>query len=174
MKNTKVEKINKLNKSLKHPEELSGLFLPKKHKKNFNFMIVAEIPSMNEPKNISLDENFNFSVTKRDDFFQKMLVKYGLAGSYVTDIVKKRDIAKQPTKKEIKKWLPFILKEIEIIEPKNIIVIGKRTYEHSFLPFIEPLVSKNIKIEYIFHYCSQVSRSKFEKRLKEIVEKFKK
>ncbi|MGD0092774.1 MAG: hypothetical protein ABSE73_22915 [Planctomycetota bacterium] len=55
---------------------------------------------MNEPKNDGQNvnfENFNFGVTARDRFFQEMLVKYGLSGVYVTDIVKKRDLPRLPT-----------------------------------------------------------------------------
>lgn len=173
MRNTKVEKINKLNKSLKQPEELAGMFLPRGYKEQFDIMFVAEMPSMNEPKGVLAEDNFNFGVTARDRFFQDMLVKYGAAGSYVTDIVKARDIPRQPTEKEIKEWLNFLLEEIKIIGPRVIIVIGQRTYEQSFRPFIEQLAPKDIKIDYIFHYCSQVPRDKFEERFKKIVRRSK-
>jgi uracil-DNA glycosylase family 4 len=100
-----------------------------------------------------------------------MLIKYGVGGSYVTDIVKGRDTARKPTKTEIQKWLPFLIEEINIIQPRTIIVLGKRTYESSFRPFIEPLIPKNIKIDYVFHYCSQVPRVKFEKKFSEVINK---
>jgi len=171
--NPKLKKIEELNKSLNNPEELAGMFLPKGCKERFDIMFVAEMPSMNELKDDLAKDNFNFGVTARDRFFQEMLIKYDVAGSYMTDIVKARDIPRQPTEKEIKKWLNFLLEEIKIISPKVIIVVGQRTYEQSFRPFVEPLLSKNIKIDYIFHYCSQVPRDKFEERFKEIIGKLK-
>ena len=100
-----------------------------------------------------------------------MLVKYGVGGSYVTDIVKKRNIPRRPTKEEIKEWLPFLLKEIEIIDPRAIVVLGKRTYDASFKRNVEPFISQNIKIDYVFHYSSQVPRSKFEQRFAEVVDR---
>lgn len=167
-----LDKLNRLNKSLKPPKELGGVFLPKDFKERFDIMFVAEMPSMNNPREARASkENFNFNVTKRDRFFQEMLVKYGVGGSYVTDIVKERDFPRRPTEAEIKNWLPFLLKEIEIIQPKAIIVLGKRTYEQSFEPHIEPKLPKNIKTDYVFHYSSQVSKRKFERRFNEVIKK---
>jgi len=174
MKNTKVEKINKLNKSLNHPEELAGMFLPKGYKKRFDTMFVSEMPSINKSKDDSIEENFNFDVSARDKFFQEMLIKYDVAGNYITDIVKTRNYPRRPTEKEIKEWLNFLLEEIRTISPKIIIVVGKMTYEQSFRPFVEPLIPKNIKIDYIFHYCSQVSKNKFENRFKKVIKNKKK
>ena len=168
--NNKLNKLENLNKTLKPPRELSGVFLPRNSQKQFDFMFVAEMPSMNVPKDWDGKSNYNFGkFNARCRFFQEMMTKYGVAGSYVTDIVKKRDIPRKPTKIEIQKWLPFLLKEIEIIQPKAIIVLGKRTYEASFKPFVEPLISKEIRVDYIFHYSSQVPRNKFERRFSEVI-----
>ena len=126
---------------------------------------------MNEPKEKDgKNESFNFDVTARDMFFQEMMTKYGVAGSYVTDIVKERNIPRKPTKTEIQEWLPFLLKEIKINQPKAIIVLGKRTYETSFKPYVEPLITeRGIRVEYVFHYSSQVPRNKFERRFSEVI-----
>ena len=168
----KLNQLKNLIKTLKAPKELGGVFLPMGYKEQFDFMFVAEMPSMNEPKNDLLkNENFNFGVTARDRFFQEMIIKYNVAGSYVTDIVKERDIHRKPTKEEIKKWLPFLLKEVEIIQPRAIIVLGRRTYEASFKPFIKPMISKNIFVDYVFHYSSQVPRNKFEYRFDKVISK---
>jgi len=171
--NNKLNKLKNLNKTLKPPKELSGVFLPGNSKNQFNFMFIAEMPSMNEPKDWDGKSNYNFNVTKRDKFFQEMLVKYGVAGSYVTDIVKERDVPRRPTSTEIQKWLPFLLKEIKIIQPKTIIVLGKRTYEESFKPLVEPRIPKGIKIDYVFHYSPQVSRNKFERKFSEVISRIK-
>ena len=166
----KLNKLENLNKLLKPPRELGGVFLPiSLQKRQFDFMFVAEMPSMNEPKDWDEKRNFNFDVTARDRFFQDMITKYKVDGSYATDIVKERDVPRRPTKKEIQKWLPFLLKEIEIIQPKYIVVIGKRTYETSFKPFIKLKISKEIKIDYVFHYSSQVPRNRFEQKFSEVI-----
>ena len=166
---TKLIKLEQLNKKLKPPQELGGVFLPRSCRKQFAFMFIAEMPSMNEPKGWDRKSNYNFDVTTRDNFFQETMIKYGVGGSYVTDIVKERDVPRRPTKAEIKKWLPFLIEEIKIIQPEGIVVLGKRTYEVSFKPFVEPLISKEIKIDYVFHYSSQVPRVKFEKKFKDVV-----
>lgn len=169
----RLDKLENLNKSLNPPKELCGMFLPEGSAKQFDFMFVAEMPSMNEPKASSKYENFNFDVTKRDKFFQEMMVKYRVAGTYVTDIVKKRDVPRRPTEEEINQWLPFLLKEIAIIQPKAIIVLGKRTYEASFKPFVAPFISKGVEVDYVFHYSSQVPRAKFEQRFAEVTRRIK-
>src|SRR3989344_5789349 len=108
----KLKKLDDLNKDLRPPRELSGVFLPVGSQKQFDFMFVAEMPSMKTPKDISgLGGNFNVSAPDR--LLQKMMIQCGVAGSYVTDIVKKGDVARKPTKAEIQEWLPFVLKEIE-------------------------------------------------------------
>ncbi len=169
----KLNKLENLNKTLKSPIELSGVFLPRSLKSQFDFVFIAEMPSMSEPKNWDGESNYNFDTTTRDKFLQDMMIKYGVAGSYVTDIVKTRNIPRRPTEKEIQKWLPFLLKEIEIVEPKAIIVLGKRTYEASFRSFVEPLIPKEISVNYVFHYSNQVPRNKFERRFKKVINKMK-
>lgn len=170
--NKKLNKLEKLNKSLKPPRELSGMFLPKDSQKQFDFMFIAEMPSMNEPKKKGgNNESFNFGVTARDRFFQEMMTKYNVAGSYVTDIVKARDIPRRPTEREIQRWLPFLLKEAEILQPKYIVVLGKTNYENNFKRFIEPLIPKGIRVDWVYHYSSQVPRNKFERRFKEVINK---
>lgn len=159
-----------MNSKLDPKKELGGVFLPKDSPRNFDFMFIAEMPSMRNQEKVI---ESNFDVSTRDKFFQEMTVKYGIGGSYVTDIVKEGDTPRQPTKNEIEKWLPFLLKEIEIIQPKVIIVLGKRTYERSFKPFIEFHLSKNIKIDWVFHYSSQVPRKKFEERFREVINRLK-
>ena len=172
MTDNKLNELKNLNKTLRPPRELGGVFLPSVYEKRFDVVFVAEMPSMNEPANDESADNFNFGVTARDKFFQEMMVKYNVAGSYVTDIVKERSVPGQPTAAEIQKWLPFLLKEIAIIQPKTIIVLGRRTYVASFKPFVEPeLADKNIKIDWVFHYSNQVPRNKFERRFAKVIGK---
>jgi len=168
----RLRKLDDLNKNLKPPKELGGKFLPEQSPKLFDFMFIAEMPSMSIPKDISnLGGNFNISAP--DKFLQRMMITYGVNGSYVTDIVKKGDAPGRPTREEIQQWLPFLLKEIEIIQPKAIIVLGKRTYEKSFRPFIEPLIPKEIKVDYVFHYSQQGAKTnaEVEQRFSEVISK---
>jgi len=166
----KLSELEKLSKTLKPPQELGGTFLPKGLPEQFDFIFIGEMPSMNEPKRNNND-NFNFGITARDRFFQEMMTKYGVAGSYVTDIVKARDIPRRPTEREIQRWLPFLLKEIEIIQPKAVIVLGKRTYDASFKPFVKPSIPKDIKVDYVFHYSQQGAKTnaEVEQRFKEVI-----
>ncbi|HOI97671.1 MAG TPA: uracil-DNA glycosylase family protein [Candidatus Pacearchaeota archaeon] len=155
----KLKKLNDLNKPLK---PLGGLFLPQGAKKQFEFMFVAEMPSMNEPEEINDGESFNFGVSAPDRFLQKLMTENKVSGSYVTDIVKKRDKPRRPTEEEIMHWCPILLEEIEIIRPKYIIVIGKTNYERNFKKFVEPRIPSSIKIDWVWHYSQQGSKTNAE------------
>lgn len=87
--------------------------------------------------------------------------------------MKHRDIPRKPSKKEIERWLPFLLEEIKTIRPKGIIVLGKRTYMASFRPHVEQAVPKSILIDWVYHYSTQVPRWKFERRFSETLERMK-
>jgi len=163
----KIEALSRLNRQLSPPEELCGLFLPPGAAQRDDVLLLAEMPSMNEPKG-SVQSPCNFGVTARDRFFQDMLVDYGLSGVYVTDIVKRRDIPRRPSEHEVKQWLPFLKKELAILCPSMIIVIGKRTYD-CFLRHVIEYLDGHFRHDFIFHYCSQVPRAKFETRLREVV-----
>lgn len=163
----KINALSELNKQLSPPEELCGLFLPPDAKERDDVLLLAEMPSMNEPKRQNPGA-YNFGVTIRDRFFQDMLVKYGLSGVYVTDIVKRRAIPRRPTEDEIRQWLPFLKKEMAILDPNMVIVVGRRTYG-SFLRYVLGQLNCHIRHDFIFHYCAQVSRSKFEARLRDVV-----
>ena len=170
--NDKLKKLENLNQSLKQPpKEYCGEFLPKEFPKQFEFMFVAEMPSMSEPKNKSDGKPSNFNATKKDIFLKEMMARCGVAGSYVTDIVKARDRARRPTKKEIQKWLPFLLKEIKIIQPKAIIVLGKTNYDVNFKRFVEPYIPEGIKVDNVFHYSQQGAKSnaEIEQRFREVI-----
>lgn len=168
----RAKAIDELNRILKHPNELGGVFLPPNYQPlQFDLVFLGEMPSLNEPKDKAKQSNFNFDVTLRDKFLQGMMIKYGVAGSYATDIVKRRDKPRQPTEGEILRWLPFLLKEIEIINPKGLVVLGKRTYEESFLPYVARHIPADIYFDYVFHYSSQVPRSKFERRFAQVITK---
>jgi len=107
----KVKNLENLNKDkkLKLPNEFGGVFLPKGHERQFDFMFIAEMPSMNKPKNWDGKENFIFNLTARDHLLQETMRNNGVGGSYVTDIVKRRAKPGKPTPYKIKKWRSFLL-----------------------------------------------------------------
>jgi len=167
----KIQRLEELKRSLKFPHELGGEFVPEGCPKQFEFMFVAEMPSMSEPKN-STGFYPNYSAAAhRGEFLKKMMTKYCVAGNYITDIVKDRDIPRRPTKAEIEKWLPFLLQEVAIIQPKAIIVFGKRTYDGSFQPFVEPHIPEYIKVAWVWHYSQQGAKSnaEVEQKFEEVI-----
>jgi len=149
---------------------LPGTFLPKTETPRYDVMFLAEMPT--NKISIDNDESINFNATARDKFFINSLSNYGMAGSYVTDIVKGRDIPRTPTEKEVIEWKDILLREIKGIDPKLVVVIGKRNYYKNYSPFIKKYLPVGIKDDWVFHYCSQVTRDKFTKRFVEVFEKY--
>jgi len=85
----KIQRLKELHESLK-PQELGGEFVPTGSPVQFEVMFVAEMPSMSEPKN-SAEIGHNFSKSAyRGKFLTDMMTECGVAGSYITDIVKER------------------------------------------------------------------------------------
>jgi uracil-DNA glycosylase family 4 len=172
----RMQRLKELNGSLERPQALSGEFVPEGCPNQFEFMFVAEMPSMSEPKNSTgIFPNYS-AAAHRGEFLKEMLTKCGVAGSYVTDIVKARDIPRRPTRMEIEKWLPFLLQEVEIIQPKAIVVFGKRTYDASFKPFVEPRIPKHIKVDWVWHYSQQGAKSnaEIEQKFGEVINRIRK
>jgi len=167
MPENKATRIENLNKSLKPPKELGGNFIPDGFRKKFDFMFIAEMPSMREPESIQeLHTSYNFKGDKR---LNEIMAECRVGGSYVTDIVKERGLPGRPTEKQIKKWLPFLLKEINIIKPKYIIVIGKKNYFNNFKLWVEPQIDKKVKADWVFHYVPRIKKDKFESRFREVI-----
>jgi hypothetical protein len=172
----KIKEIEKLNEELKPiPEDLPGRFFPEGYKECFDLIFLALRPSMNMPREWDGVSNYNFDAgTPPDNFFKKMLIDYRVAGNYVTDIVKKRASANQkPTHEEIIEYLPFLIKEIEIIKPKAIILIGKKV-ERIFWRYIQRCILGEIKVDWVWHYSQQGAKTnkKIAKRFKEVINNF--
>jgi uracil-DNA glycosylase family 4 len=172
----KIQRLEELKGSLKFPHELGGEFVPEGCPKQFEFMFVAEMPSMSEPKNSTVVYPNYSAAAHRGKFLKEMMTKCGVAGSYITDIVKGRDIPRRPTKTEIEKWLQFLLQEVEIIQPKAIIVFGKTTYERSFKLSVEPHIPKHIKVDWVWHYSQQGAKSnaEVEQKFDEVINRIRK
>ncbi len=48
----RVKAIAELNGTLKHPDELDGLFLPSGHPERFDLMLLGEMPSLTDSEGI--------------------------------------------------------------------------------------------------------------------------
>jgi hypothetical protein len=164
--------IEDINVKVKRKGGLPGSFLPKAVAPRHDVMFLAEMPT--NKVSVNNDEHENFNATARDRFFVDSLKTYGVVGSYVTDIAKKRNSPRRPSDKEIVEWREILLEEIIAIDPKLIIIIGKRNYYENYMPFIKQYIKKGIADDWIFHYCSQVPRNKFTRRFVEVFEKHKK
>ena len=66
-----------------------------------------------------------------------------------------------------------MLKEINIIQPRYIIVLGKANYENNFKRLVEPLVPEGIKIDWVHHYSQQGRKTndEVEQRFGEVISK---
>ena len=122
----KAGNLNKLKKSIL---SLSDCDL-KKHAKNIVFndgnpnskiMFIGEAPGANED-----EEGFPF-VGRAGALLDKMLAAIDLDRKkvYISNIINYRPPDnRRPTDKEIKRYLPFITKHIEIISPKILVLLG--------------------------------------------------
>ena len=164
----KLRALAAINDLLSPPAQLAGVFLPPGRDPSFDFIILGEMPSMNEPSGTAANSNFNFNVTAGDRFLQQMVSQHGIAGTYITDIVKQRAAPGRPSAAAIKAWLPFLEREIEIIQPKGLIVLGRTNFRVNFMPFVHPSLPAAVDVDWVFHY-SQVPRNKFEARFSELI-----
>ena len=89
--------------------------------KNSKIMIVGEGPGANEDK-----EGTPF-VGRAGQLLDKMLDSISLdrENVYITNVVNYRPPEnRKPTEEEIKKYLPYLIKHIEIINPKILLLLG--------------------------------------------------
>ncbi|MDC0472630.1 uracil-DNA glycosylase [Pelagibacteraceae bacterium] len=88
---------------------------------NSKIMIIGEGPGANED-----EEGLPF-VGRAGQLLDKMLLSISLdrKNVYITNVVNYRPPEnRKPTEKEIKRYLPFLKKHIEIINPKILILLG--------------------------------------------------
>ena len=84
-------------------------------------MLVGEGPGLNEDK-----EGLPF-VGRAGNLLDKMLasIKLDREKVYITNVVNYRPPEnRRPTEEEIKRYLPFLIKHIEIINPKILVLLG--------------------------------------------------
>jgi len=150
---------------------LGGIFLPTYYPHQCNTVFVGLQPSENLLKNPHLRFLGNFNITKCDREFQKQLVKFGFGGSYVTDIVKlQRPAKEEPTEEEIKFFIPFLRKELEIISPKITIALGNKVY-NILMDYKEKLGIR--KLRKIYHPAYRFKKKEaWDNQFKELADKF--
>ena len=88
---------------------------------NAKIMIIGEGPGANEDK-----ESIPFA-GRAGQLLDKMMLSINLdrKNIYITNVVNYRPPEnRRPTSEEVKKYLPFLIKHIEIISPKILILLG--------------------------------------------------
>ena len=114
-------------------------------------MFVAERPSTRGGK---IPDNLDI------EFF-KLLRKFDLQDSHITDLIKCRGTVKEAKCREewdrrVENCLPFLMEEIEIIKPDVIVAIGKRVYKE----LKRRGLTEKFKIKRITHYSYAFTRGK--------------
>ena len=100
---------------------------------NADIVFIGEAPGKKE------DEQGLPFVGAAGKFLNEMLAQAGMDRSdvYITNIVKYRPPNnRDPSPGEKKEFLPYLLKQLEIIEPKVVITLGRHSMEY-FLPGIK-------------------------------------
>jgi len=93
--------------------------------------------------------------------FFKLLRKFNLQDSHITDLIKCRGTVKEAKCPEewdrrVESCLPFLLEEIEIIKPVVIVAIGRRVYKE----LKRRGLAEKFKIKRITHYSYAFTRGK--------------
>jgi len=100
-----------------------GRFIPQT-----KFMFVGEMPTC--PRNLKdWDPYDNFNLSHTDRKFFEILNKHGFGGCYITDIVKKTEMARRPTESELLTWRPLLLLELGYIKPDVVIAVGENAHD---------------------------------------------
>jgi len=165
-----LEELEKINKKVKSSVKSSNLkyyygrFLP-----STDFMFVAERPTV--PKNSNdWDPTNNFYLSNSDINFVNLLNKYGLGGSYITDIVKScGPSGDKLSKKDVDLYFPLLLEEIKVLKPKIIVAMSQKA--ESIL--VDKFIIHKIKIPIVrvFHpsYVQRYGkRQEYEKQIQNL------
>lgn len=87
-------------------------------------------------------------ITNEDMHFRSMLKSIGLEGALITNFVKCGTKARcKPTNANLQSCLPFLLEEINLINPKLIVCVGKK-----LLNYAKSHLQSKAKIMYVYHY----------------------
>lgn len=114
---------------------------------------------------------------KSDIEFYKLLKENNLQDSHITDLVKlrakndDREILFCPKEEIIEKQIKFLIREIKILEPKKLVIMGDEAKEKFNEIKNKKKFLRNIPVEYIWHFSyGYKHKMKFKKQLKKINE----
>lgn len=138
---------------------------------DYRVMFICESPSTSGGTGIFNNEA-NFNATGADKLFNEYKQKYSLQNCYTTDFVKCGVPNEKPTKEKIKNCSEYLMKEIEIINPKVIIAVGKIAFDlltehiHTKIPIIFMH-----HYSYIYRWCrnKEDKVSEYDNQFKEII-----
>jgi uracil-DNA glycosylase len=94
--------------------------------KDARVMLVGQNPGREEVK-----QNRPF-VGRAGKYLNKVLLKKGIDRSqlYLTSVVKEPTPAnRKPTANEIKRWMPYLMREIREIDPQIVVLMGRVAWE---------------------------------------------
>ena len=141
----KEKKLKDLEKKIKNSTNKETWFYPR-HKgvKGWlgtqNIFFVGSNPS------------YNKFPTRHTNLFYNELKKNGFNNAHLTDLIKiraKNNEADEVIEKYFKKHIKFFEKEIDILRPKRIIIMGSRAKM-----VLERFGHKNNRFHFIYHYSS--------------------
>jgi len=121
---------------------------------DYRVMFVCESPSTAGGVGIFNNQS-NFNTTKADDLFNKYKKRYGLDNCYTTDFVKCGIPNGKPDSEKAENCSRYLKKEIEIVEPKVIVAVGRVTYKllGKYIYDIKIPIKRIYHYSYIYRWC---------------------
>ena len=136
--------------------------------KHAKIMLIGEAPGKQEikqgrpfvgPAGKWLDKILKKNKIKRENLYITNLIKTKLPNN------------RKPTENEIKKWFPFLKKEIKNINPKIIVLLGNEVSKAFFCKEIKEIRGKMIRSNHCIYFPTyHPSAARFTK-IKKIIEK---
>lgn len=154
-----LEKLKReIEKKFRKGKEDSGLFPERNRMQGFlgvgKFMIIGERPSSatkSGENRIPSDRTLNN--------FYEVLLRLGIEDSHLTDVIKGRARARDPYPNDLGPHYRIFKQEIEIVQPRRIIVVGEKAYNLLRFGF----AGQKFDIKKVPHYAHRFSkRPKFE------------
>ena len=94
--------------------------------------------------------------TQDDELFRMVRSEYGLENCYTTDLVKCGVASGKPTHEKITNCLPYIKKELEIVNPKVVVAVGKNVPiegdSYNFAELLRKILDITVPVLCTWHY----------------------
>ena len=125
---------------------------------------------------LGLNPSHGYFPSKYDKFFYKELKKNNFEDAHITDLIKIKELNKKinellEDKKILKEQVEFLIKEIKIINPRIIVILGRKCDEL----FRKNFPDEDIPIIKIRHYSSirfPKNKNSFSKEMKKVKEMY--